>query len=174
MTLSRLVWANIRRNKKRTILTTLSVMVAFFLFGVLRSVLTTLDRLARRIEGAVVARAEEARVLRLPVHATAEVGADAGERDEVARALTRTLARDRELRSRRRAERLRAAALEALHLADQHPSAARGLRRVEEASADVGAGAVARGQSAEHHDLAELPEEGAALGLLRFAAMRVG
>ena len=46
MTLSRLVWANLRRNKKRTILTTLSVMVAFFLFGVLRSVITTLDRAA--------------------------------------------------------------------------------------------------------------------------------
>ena len=46
MTLGRLVWANLRRNKKRTILTTLSVMVAFFLFGVLRSVITTLDRAA--------------------------------------------------------------------------------------------------------------------------------
>lgn len=46
MTLSRLVWANLRRNKKRTILTMLSVMVAFFLFGVLRSVITTLDRAA--------------------------------------------------------------------------------------------------------------------------------
>ena len=28
MNLTRLVWANLRRNKKRTILTTLSVMVA--------------------------------------------------------------------------------------------------------------------------------------------------
>lgn len=46
MTLSRLVWANLRRNKKRTILTTLSVMVAFFLFGVLRSVITTLNKAA--------------------------------------------------------------------------------------------------------------------------------
>lgn len=44
MSLGRLVWANLRRNKKRTILTTLSVMVAFFLFGVLRSVITTLNR----------------------------------------------------------------------------------------------------------------------------------
>lgn len=44
MTLTRLVWANLRRNKKRTILTAVSVMVAFFLFGVLRSVVTTLDR----------------------------------------------------------------------------------------------------------------------------------
>ena len=43
MTKSGLVWANLRRNKKRTILTMLSVMVAFFLFGVLRSVTTTLD-----------------------------------------------------------------------------------------------------------------------------------
>lgn len=47
MTLSRLVWANLRRNKKRTILTALSVMVAFFLFGVLRSVITTLDKAAQ-------------------------------------------------------------------------------------------------------------------------------
>ena len=46
MTLSRLVWANLRRNKKRTILTVLSVMVAFFLFGVLRSVITTLNKTA--------------------------------------------------------------------------------------------------------------------------------
>jgi putative ABC transport system permease protein len=44
MSLGRLVWANLRRNKKRTILTALSVMVAFFLFGVLRSVITTLDK----------------------------------------------------------------------------------------------------------------------------------
>lgn len=43
MTKAGLVWANLRRNKKRTILTMLSVMVAFFLFGVLRSVITTLD-----------------------------------------------------------------------------------------------------------------------------------
>ncbi len=46
MTLTRLVWANLRRNKKRTILTMLSVVVAFFLFGVLRSVITTLDQAA--------------------------------------------------------------------------------------------------------------------------------
>ncbi len=46
MTLPRLVWANLRRNKKRTILTILSVTVAFFLFGVLRSVITTLDAAA--------------------------------------------------------------------------------------------------------------------------------
>jgi putative ABC transport system permease protein len=43
MTTGGLVWSNLRRNKKRTILTVLSVMVAFFLFGVLRSVITTLD-----------------------------------------------------------------------------------------------------------------------------------
>ncbi|MEO8450308.1 MAG: FtsX-like permease family protein [Gemmatimonadota bacterium] len=46
MTLYRLVWANLRRNKKRTILTMLSVVVAFFLFGVLRSVITTLNKAA--------------------------------------------------------------------------------------------------------------------------------
>ncbi len=46
MSISRLVWANLRRNKKRTILTALSVMVAFFLFGVLRSVITTLNKAA--------------------------------------------------------------------------------------------------------------------------------
>jgi putative ABC transport system permease protein len=44
MSLGRLVWANLRRNRKRTILTALSVMVAFFLFGVLRSVITTLNK----------------------------------------------------------------------------------------------------------------------------------
>ena len=44
MSLGRLVWANLRRNKKLTILTALSVMVAFFLFGVLRSVITTLNK----------------------------------------------------------------------------------------------------------------------------------
>ncbi len=39
----RLVRANMFRNKRRTLLTVLSVTVAFFLFGVLRSVITTLD-----------------------------------------------------------------------------------------------------------------------------------
>jgi putative ABC transport system permease protein len=43
MTTARLVWKNLARNKKRTVLTILSVMVAFFLFGVLRSVITTLN-----------------------------------------------------------------------------------------------------------------------------------
>lgn len=43
MTKTRLVWANLARNKKRTILTIGSVAVAFFLFGLLRSVITTLD-----------------------------------------------------------------------------------------------------------------------------------
>ncbi|MBA2564168.1 MAG: ABC transporter permease [Gemmatimonadetes bacterium] len=42
MKFARLVWANLRRNKRRTILTTLSVAVALFLFATLRSVLTTL------------------------------------------------------------------------------------------------------------------------------------
>jgi putative ABC transport system permease protein len=46
MSRARLVWANLARNKKRTVLTVLSVMVAFFLFGVLRSVITTLNRSA--------------------------------------------------------------------------------------------------------------------------------
>lgn len=46
MSPARLVWKNLARNKKRTVLTVLSVMVAFFLFGVLRSVITTLDRAA--------------------------------------------------------------------------------------------------------------------------------
>lgn len=39
----RLVRANLGRNKRRTVLTILSVAVALFLFGALRSVLTTLD-----------------------------------------------------------------------------------------------------------------------------------
>lgn len=43
MTTTKLVWKNLARNKKRTVLTILSVMVAFFLFGVLRSVITTLN-----------------------------------------------------------------------------------------------------------------------------------
>lgn len=46
MTTTRLVWKNLARNKKRTVLTILSVMVAFFLFGVLRSVITTLNNVA--------------------------------------------------------------------------------------------------------------------------------
>lgn len=46
MTPARLVWRNLGRNRKRTVLTVLSVMVAFFLFGVLRSVITTLNRAA--------------------------------------------------------------------------------------------------------------------------------
>ncbi len=47
MKFARLVWANLFRNKRRTVLTALSVAVAFFLFGTLRSVLTTLDAAAR-------------------------------------------------------------------------------------------------------------------------------
>lgn len=39
----RLVWKNLTRNKRRTILTALSVAVAFFLFAALQSVLTALD-----------------------------------------------------------------------------------------------------------------------------------
>ena len=46
MTLAGLVWANLCRNKKRTVLTIASVVVAFFLFGTLRSVITTLDAAA--------------------------------------------------------------------------------------------------------------------------------
>lgn len=46
MTTTKLVWKNLARNKKRTVLTILSVMVAFFLFGVLRSVITTLNATA--------------------------------------------------------------------------------------------------------------------------------
>lgn len=38
-----LVWANLRRNLRRSILTMLSVALALFLFGTLRSVITTLD-----------------------------------------------------------------------------------------------------------------------------------
>lgn len=46
MTTAGLIRANLLRNKKRTVLTILSVMVAFFLFGTLRSVITTLDAAA--------------------------------------------------------------------------------------------------------------------------------
>lgn len=43
MTLAGLVRANLARNKTRTALTVASVVVAFFLFGLLRSVITSLD-----------------------------------------------------------------------------------------------------------------------------------
>lgn len=43
MKFARLTWANLVRSKRRTILTTLSVAAALFLFVTLRSVLTTLD-----------------------------------------------------------------------------------------------------------------------------------
>ncbi|MEZ4587446.1 MAG: FtsX-like permease family protein [Gemmatimonadales bacterium] len=46
MSVGRLIWANLFRNKKRTFLTVASVTVAFFLFGALRSVITTLDAAA--------------------------------------------------------------------------------------------------------------------------------
>lgn len=46
MNLAGLIRANAFRNKKRTILTVGSVAVAFFLFGALRSVITTLDAAA--------------------------------------------------------------------------------------------------------------------------------
>jgi putative ABC transport system permease protein len=46
MKFARLVFANLFRNKKRTVLTIGSVLVAFFLYGTLRSVLTTLDAVA--------------------------------------------------------------------------------------------------------------------------------
>ena len=46
MKFARLIRANLFRNKRRTILTVLSVAVAFFLFGTLRSVITTLDAAA--------------------------------------------------------------------------------------------------------------------------------
>ncbi len=46
MSIAGLVRANLTRNKKRTFLTVASVIVAFFLFGLLRSVITTLDAAA--------------------------------------------------------------------------------------------------------------------------------
>ena len=46
MTIAGLVRANLFRNKKRTGLTMASVVIAFFLFGALRSVITTLDAAA--------------------------------------------------------------------------------------------------------------------------------
>ena len=47
MTSAGLIRANLFRNKKRTTLTILSVTVAFFLYGMLRSVITTLDAAAQ-------------------------------------------------------------------------------------------------------------------------------
>ena len=46
MKFARLVWVNLFRNKRRTFLTAISVAVAFFLFGTLRTVITTLDAAA--------------------------------------------------------------------------------------------------------------------------------
>ncbi len=46
MTIAGLVRVNLTRNKKRTLLTVASVAIAFFLFGLLRSVVTTLDAAA--------------------------------------------------------------------------------------------------------------------------------
>ena len=46
MKFARLVWVNLFRNKRRTFLTAISVAVAFFLFGTLRTVVTTLDAAA--------------------------------------------------------------------------------------------------------------------------------
>ena len=46
MKFTRLVWVNVFRNKRRTALTLMSVIVAFFLFGTLRSIVTTLDAAA--------------------------------------------------------------------------------------------------------------------------------
>jgi len=46
MKFTRLILANLLRNKRRTFLTVASVGVAFFLYGTLRSVLTTLDAAA--------------------------------------------------------------------------------------------------------------------------------
>ncbi len=46
MTIAGLVGANLFRNKKRTGLTIASVVIAFFLFGILRSFITTLDAAA--------------------------------------------------------------------------------------------------------------------------------
>ncbi len=46
MTVAGLVGANLFRNKKRTGLTIASVVIAFFLFGILRSFITTLDAAA--------------------------------------------------------------------------------------------------------------------------------
>ncbi len=43
MKFMRLIWVNLLRNKRRTLLTVLSVMVALFLFTTLRSVVTALD-----------------------------------------------------------------------------------------------------------------------------------
>jgi len=46
MTKAGLVRANLTRNKKRTALTIASVVIAFFLYGLLRSIITTLDATA--------------------------------------------------------------------------------------------------------------------------------
>lgn len=46
MKYARLVLSNLLRNKRRTVLTVFSVTVAFFLYGTLRSVITTLDSAA--------------------------------------------------------------------------------------------------------------------------------
>jgi len=79
MTTARLVWKNLARNKKRTVLTVLSVMVAFFLFGVLRSVITTLDATAEvGSEGRLVVSSASGITFLLPAAHTARLQAVEG------------------------------------------------------------------------------------------------
>jgi len=63
-----LVWANLRRNRRRTFLTVASVALALFLFGSLRSVLTTLDD-AKQVgsESRVVVRSAISIIFPLPM-----------------------------------------------------------------------------------------------------------
>lgn len=67
MKYARLVWVNLKRNKRRTILTSLSVAAALFLYVALRSVNTTLDD-ARQVgsEGRMVTRNAISIVFQLP------------------------------------------------------------------------------------------------------------
>lgn len=79
MTTARLVWKNLARNKKRTVLTVLSVMVAFFLFGVLRSVITTLNATAEvGSEGRLVVSSASGITFLLPAAHTARLEAVEG------------------------------------------------------------------------------------------------
>jgi putative ABC transport system permease protein len=76
-----LVWANLMRHKRRTVLTTLSVALALFLFASLRSVGTTLDAMtAAGSETRMVVRNATGIVFPLPMNYTQRLAAVEGVR----------------------------------------------------------------------------------------------
>ncbi|MCC7143458.1 MAG: ABC transporter permease [Candidatus Eisenbacteria bacterium] len=74
-----LVWANLRRNKRRTFLTVASVGLALFLFGALRSVITTLeDAAAVGSESRVVVRNAISIIFPVPMKYLSQLEAQPG------------------------------------------------------------------------------------------------